>query len=567
MPSTSPGRYQSRLFSFVNRHYRRLTDRGDRAIRHAKVATIWGVQVLLYPVYLLVQSAQLAGKRLQETVQRLTGPQLPTLPAADAPIQRVLELAQSYSAPAEEQPRPQPLSFLLGGKKRNEQKEQPSALSNSPPESSITGIATVSETRNLVLVNTENEILDVLTSEQQQEINQHISLEVAHYWHQRHQLEEIKGQSNIVLAPQKESTNLFLPVRFLRKLMNWVQTGPIATVVNLFQEDKQFVELEDKRQQLKLRSQALKLRQQELELKKSHSLTPATPEETGTEESAFITSIDRAIANLESGNLESVSRVTESVVHRSQEFLQRVKNRLSPKSVQSESSATEWENTPRDDLKIQNLLQAAVDHFLGSTSYNQFSWKETPAMGISEEEEDPWLTSHDVFGDATTAGKIEGNSSPPLSQLGEKKKATASGSLPPANQTRVENGNGVEKFVKRHLKPKQELVKRPNPQSDLAVRRKPTTAVTQSRKTSSEIAAAKSQTKKERSLNRTIGNEKRVPTRNFNTEWVETNAKPAGYVKHPLEQILDWLDRGMLWLEDLILRVWNWFENLMKGSR
>jgi hypothetical protein len=557
MPSTSPGRYQSRLFSFVNRHYRRLTDRGDRAIRHAQVATIWGVQVLLYPVYLLVQSAQLAGKRLQQAVQRLTGPQLPILPPADAPIQRVLELAQSYSAPAEEPPRPRPLSFLLGGKKS---KQEQSVVSDSPDSPPITGIATLPETRNLVLVNHENEILDVLTSEQQQELDQHISFEVAHYWHQRHQLEEIQGSSNIVLAPPEESANLFLPVRFFRRLMSWVQTGPIATVVNLFQEDKQLVEWEDKRQQLKLRSQELKLRQQELELKKAHSLTPATPEETGTEESAFISSIDRAIAKLESGNLESVSRVTESVVHRSQEFLQQLKNRLSPQSIQSESTADELENPRRDDLKIQNLLQAAVDHFLGALPPNPLSWKETPAMGISEQEEDPWLTSNDLFGDATPSGKIERNSSPPLSPLGGKKKVTASGSLPPAKHARVENGNGIEKFIKRHLKPKQELVRRPKPQSDLAVRRKPTTAVTQSRKTSSEIAAAKSETKKARSLN--------TPTTgNSTTEWVETNAKPVGYVKHPLEQILDWLDRGMLWLEDLILRVWNWFENLMKGSK
>ncbi|NJR63310.1 MAG: hypothetical protein HC769_33765 [Cyanobacteria bacterium CRU_2_1] len=40
--------------------------------------------------------------------------------------------------------------------------------------------------------------------------------------------------------------------------------------------------------------------------------------------------------------------------------------------------------------------------------------------------------------------------------------------------------------------------------------------------------------------------------------WIETDAKLVGYVKHPLEQLLEWLDQGMLWLEKKLTHAWKW---------
>jgi hypothetical protein len=42
------------------------------------------------------------------------------------------------------------------------------------------------------------------------------------------------------------------------------------------------------------------------------------------------------------------------------------------------------------------------------------------------------------------------------------------------------------------------------------------------------------------------------------SSWIETEAQLVGYVKHPLEQLLEWLDQGMVWLETQLSRVWNW---------
>ncbi|NJK27703.1 MAG: hypothetical protein HC925_03040 [Coleofasciculaceae cyanobacterium SM2_3_26] len=41
-------------------------------------------------------------------------------------------------------------------------------------------------------------------------------------------------------------------------------------------------------------------------------------------------------------------------------------------------------------------------------------------------------------------------------------------------------------------------------------------------------------------------------------DWIETQYTPVGYVKHPLEQLLEWVDRIMVWLEHFWVRIWHW---------
>jgi hypothetical protein len=109
MPSASPGRYQSRLFNFLNRQSRRLTDQCDRAVRHLKVAAVWGAQILLYPMYLLVQTSLSVGRQLSWAAQAgwpqlkaFTQPQpQETPPAVDTPIQRVLSAVNSLELQVE----------------------------------------------------------------------------------------------------------------------------------------------------------------------------------------------------------------------------------------------------------------------------------------------------------------------------------------------------------------------------------------------------------------------------------------------------------------------------------
>ncbi len=39
--------------------------------------------------------------------------------------------------------------------------------------------------------------------------------------------------------------------------------------------------------------------------------------------------------------------------------------------------------------------------------------------------------------------------------------------------------------------------------------------------------------------------------------WIETEATPAGYVRHPLERLMGWLDGGLSWLEHQIVALWQ----------
>jgi len=97
MPSPANSPYRSRLFNFLNRQSLRLTTQTNRVLRNVKVAAVWGVQILLYPFYLLTQASLSIARqilspakiRLKSFPHSQTQPQ-EMLPAADAPIQQVL---------------------------------------------------------------------------------------------------------------------------------------------------------------------------------------------------------------------------------------------------------------------------------------------------------------------------------------------------------------------------------------------------------------------------------------------------------------------------------------------
>lgn len=499
MPTKFPGRYQSRLLSYLNRQYIRWSDRRDRAIRHGQVATTWGAQVLLYPFFLLFQSAQLAGRRFQQFLGLSSSPSVPQLPPSDMPVRRVLEVAESFYLPAaaakqtgltenanKQRITPaKPLSFQVKARETNAQ---------------ITGIATQQEQRNLVLVNDENEILDILTPEQQQQLNEKIIFEIESYLQERHSIEPVQEEPSITLAPPEKPSNTGLPGRLFKNAIDWVKSSPVATVVNLFQEENQQLnQFENKRQQLKAKSEELKHRHEEL-TQKIHPHTPATEHESKPD---LISSIDRAIANLETG------KITQSVVDSTQKFLHQVKTRLG--------------NT--------------------QTGQNQAA---TP-----EELEDIWLTTNDLFGKPQTL--------PNITQVPNKNNQATAVALPPGTQTNIPTGNSIQNLIKRYLQPQQALAVRTKQKSDLALHQKSPKEIA---KVPSSVSSLDTASNSKKSVTST-----RKVNANPESEWIETEAKPVGYVKHPLERILEWLDRAMLWLEELLIKAWDWFQQKIKNKK
>jgi hypothetical protein len=50
-------------------------------------------------------------------------------------------------------------------------------------------------------------------------------------------------------------------------------------------------------------------------------------------------------------------------------------------------------------------------------------------------------------------------------------------------------------------------------------------------------------------------------------DWIETKAILMGYEKHPLELLLEWLDRAMLWLEKIFVNIFYFFQGLLGAKK
>ncbi len=201
MPSGSSSRYQSKIFNFVHQQSRRLTEQLEHTVRYqqsrrlteqlehtvqyVQVATKWGVEVLLYPVYRFLHSSQLSDKTLssREPQTRLQL-EAETPPAADTPIQNILETVKNLpstevtATPSNGRLSPaNPLSLLeslwskvIPHKPNNNPSLPPSLTITEKPTPiypRVQGIATHLENRNLLLITGDNEILDILTPQQQ----------------------------------------------------------------------------------------------------------------------------------------------------------------------------------------------------------------------------------------------------------------------------------------------------------------------------------------------------------------------------------------------------------------
>ncbi|NJL89114.1 MAG: hypothetical protein HC916_04395 [Coleofasciculaceae cyanobacterium SM2_1_6] len=105
---SSSGVYKSRLFNFINRRSQQLVDQSKTVLRHLQVATVWSVQIALYPVYLLVQTTQTFVRQIQQSATKnqtqlseseIAQPTLP--PAPDQIVKNILNSVESFLKPAE----------------------------------------------------------------------------------------------------------------------------------------------------------------------------------------------------------------------------------------------------------------------------------------------------------------------------------------------------------------------------------------------------------------------------------------------------------------------------------
>jgi hypothetical protein len=534
MPSGSSGRYQSRIFNFVHQQSRRLTEQLEHTVRYVQVATKWGVEVLLYPVYRLLHSSQSSNKTLysrepQTRLQLEPG----TPPTADTPIQNVLEtvknlpFAEAIATPSNGILSPaNPLSLLQSlwlkvvPPKASNHSSLPQSLTitENPAltHSRAQGIATHIENRNLLLIAGNNEILDILTPQQQAKLEDLIISEIANYW-RSWRLLQVKKQTS--LLPEIE--------RLLTKLTGGKPEQPPA-------------------------------------------LTPIT-ETAELDESKYLpvsqgalVFLDEVVANLESNALVPIQQ-------RSREIIQVAQTQFSIFLYGKEHLAGRGEITANADdletqaLNIPDLIAAALNYFFGVGTVKKLDFRETETklsgkrLPLSSKRKfknqiltaDPWLTWSDLFSD---------------SEASVEQPVTRSPSINPAlNSNSSAAPSASNKWINRY----QNFLKVPQINAGLVKNKKSPHHLTSTHKKTGKVTSAKSNNSRVTKPKRDIQKGKLSQYYQSNQleakpDWIETKATLIGYEKHILPQILELLDSIILWLETIFVNIIMFLRGLLR---
>ncbi len=265
-------RYQSRLFQTARSQVNHLKDTVQLRWRQVKVAATWGAQAALLPFYTLFQAGRWGAQVLRQATATGTQTLLDFVSdkenlAADQPINNVLDAIECAALPIlgnaasntlalSIRPIAKPKSALAVLRKKLQTLLQPWQVKAKQPNTisdlsisasvslqptaqssvvsqsiSIRGIASSLTHQCLVLVTSDNQLLDVLSADQQRQLHQRIIWEIA----QAHYLRRQFNRSHAVPAwktwkalPIKVKPQYSLPVRAIYHLMAWVQHQPIA---------------------------------------------------------------------------------------------------------------------------------------------------------------------------------------------------------------------------------------------------------------------------------------------------------------------------------------------------
>ena len=656
MSSSYNKRYQSRLLNFISEQSHKVVDKCDLALRHLKVAASGALQATLYPVYLLLQTARTLGLRLQQAkttsasqLGESVKEEIENPPETDKPIQRVLSFLKGLYLPATTtEPTVPEISDIYPGKVaftspnlgENGQADlslfkdliatsadtlteldKPSnsgilALGPAPEipvshQPQILGIATALATRTLVLVASENQTLDILTAQQQTEIQAKILTEVAAYWQQRQLQAESQQQFTTDLQLVANQANLLPLLRQFVRVMAWVQTSPVAVKVNLFGEAKlprvgyngqipisnYQLGLETGNYQLPITSlqftygekgkvplpiinpvlaqdrkgkvpfpiptPPLTDAQQGMPLPITNPIL-AQGREQGRQFPLITSSLQEAIAEQESPQTPLANYI-KYIKRSSPAFLQ--KQQKSPAIAKSEPEKSELVGIEKFEEKFEQVVElilSAVDYFFGGKTeqsekeiaeaiYAKYrkSPPSIPELEVNSDRphEQSWLTWSALLGEISLAPRII-DDNPPPAEINLVSALTVTSSYGPSSETEELNPAFVtaQATAASSYAPSSETEEL-NPAS---VKTRPANA--QNIAKVNTFAAKTQQT--------TSAVATREPAKSSSVkpapDWWEAQVISRGYIKHPLEQALEWVDTAMLWLEEVGLAIWNW---------
>lgn len=310
---------------------------------------------------------------------------------------------------------------------------------------------------------------------------------------------------------------LFPPIRHFWQVMAWVQTSSLAVRVNLF-EEATFVSLEP----------------------------------SPSDFDSLFRGLDRVIATWEAKDKPQVLKITPTlksyseITHRGTGFFQRLKENVSHLVVEPETAL----KTDADDTTdvetghIKALILAALRYFFGDKGATSFA---------NPNEQNLSVLASDSQANFDLAGEF------PLAQLRE---APAPSTLPGevltetpkcGKETPILSGEGTISWAtwRAFATPAPAVTAPQNKPETITVSKATTPMINSPVSVPAVVHSVLSQ-----GAGVTIKPQfcESVP------EYWEIKATSVEYVKHPLEQLLSWLDQGMVWLEKVITKIWQWFQ-------
>jgi hypothetical protein len=636
------GPYQSRLLNFISKQSRQVADNCDRTWRQIKEATLTATQILLYPAYLLVQSSRMLGRQLRESSQKVDLPELQEFGDDENPdlgqnwyqgevseessIAEILHLAENLLNSSQTAKTLASFPLLIdrgnavndlppainfSGQTAKHQTtsvlEHPLAKTELKPQPKVEGIASFIPARTLVLVGGENQILDILTPEQQEILEGSITWEIANSGPERREITQKELKFNLGLESAAKKAQL-PPVRRFWELMAWLQTSPVALKRNQFGESILAVKKSIDRNSIlvqKARAQ-LEAKTAQQSITASNSIDRNTPKlETNFNSKfdrpanplSFVTLLDRAAVNLEEFTLPPSAKTTAQPPENP------------GVKINTSGTETNLDLSARDILEkyarnIEQMIWSSVDHLLGKETAASDNTEKAVAIQYylkqrqeqentqnSPEADRPWLNWQDLFGEAAPQHLIDGSSEPEaatLSQLSQsspkvKQEVAELREMPEGRSTAVSISPYPEAIHRMLGQLKQTLLAKspksqPQTASDLANTQKNSSALAAE---STPGRAPETQVPKNTNPNTRPNSQSpaaiTAPTSRYTPatpaaaepknhsagvqpegEYLETKAESMGYIKHPLEQVLEWLDRVMLRLENIAEQLWNW---------
>ena len=516
--------------------------------RQVKVAAVWGVQILLYPVYAAFQSARLLDRQLQQA-GRQAMPRLrsaarglqaaPPLPA-DAPIQNLLQSLSQLEVHLPGEPAAD-LALALAHSAQQPHRTRAAevlvAAAGLTSSLQVRGIASRLGTGSLVLVTAQNETLDILTPRQQTALTQRMAWELASYWRQRRQLAAPPAQPSIYLPLLKPRQNALAPIRALQGLIAWMQQSSVAVSADLFQES---------RLRLPPALPTVALGQTEL-----RSAQPAW-EATEAQFYRWLTQAGRqanglALAGWESGKTALTKRSLAEGMQQFRALLPRAQSLVPPQP----SEAHRRMSAPADWL-------VALDRWVS----------EIPGLRAAPEPSKQRFDAANPQLTPAQTGLVPPSMTP--SPLHHWLKRSLH-SLRSKNLTRQAETTAWELTDTAAL---EALIKTNRPQIEplpLPTRFRPQIQPQMQPQIQTEARSALSEWDDDHGMGRPLRQRSAfgAPLTSLDTanaeeaamvpqSWIETEAQLVEYVKHPLEQLLEWLDHGMLWMEQRLGNLWHW---------